>query len=271
MCRPCKTHLDVSSLSIAAQLSGPEREALLLKEEEYHTPSANKMYCPAPTYACSKFINLTHVHVTDGDGILCECGMQICPTCKTRYHVDMTCAEFQALPPELRGSNDLAVMHLAVELGWQPCPSCHALIELAVGCNHMRCNCGAEFCYLCGSTWKTCGCDTWTEANLIREARARLQNELLISGPLPRGRYREALQRMITTLRERHERPEEVRNPCGHPRSLERIQFDGRHRHHKWSRCGNCTFVLNWYGFLCPHCSILVCYTCRMFRDLTRV
>ena len=32
----------------------------------------------------------------------------------------------------------------------QACPSCHILIAKAVACDHIRCPCGADFCYSCG-------------------------------------------------------------------------------------------------------------------------
>ena len=34
----------------------------------------------------------------------------------------------------------------------QACPRCFALVERSEGCNHMRCRCGADFCWLCGES-----------------------------------------------------------------------------------------------------------------------
>ena len=40
--------------------------------------------------------------------------------------------------------------------------------------NHLiqssRCICGAEFCYQCGTEWKTCPCPNWNEQNLENQA-----------------------------------------------------------------------------------------------------
>lgn len=33
-------------------------------------------------------------------------------------------------------------------------PQCRALVELAHGCNHITCKCGAEWCYKCGALWR---------------------------------------------------------------------------------------------------------------------
>jgi ariadne-1 len=30
------------------------------------------------------------------------------------------------------------------------CPRCKYWVEKNQGCNHMKCRCGADFCYLCG-------------------------------------------------------------------------------------------------------------------------
>lgn len=32
------------------------------------------------------------------------------------------------------------------------------MVELERGCNHMTCHCTAQFCYVCGSKWKSCDC-----------------------------------------------------------------------------------------------------------------
>ncbi|KAN0108496.1 hypothetical protein V8E51_008238 [Hyaloscypha variabilis] len=46
---------------------------------------------------------------------------------------------------------------MAQEKKWKRC-KCGDMIELTQGCNHMRCRCGREFCYLCGEPWRTCDC-----------------------------------------------------------------------------------------------------------------
>lgn len=33
-----------------------------------------------------------------------------------------------------------------------------------------RCRCGAQFCYVCGQRWKTCGCPQWEEPRLYARA-----------------------------------------------------------------------------------------------------
>lgn len=38
------------------------------------------------------------------------------------------------------------------------CQKCNTRVPFQEGCNHLICRCGAEFCYLCGSKWKSCEC-----------------------------------------------------------------------------------------------------------------
>lgn len=62
---------------------------------------------------------------------------------------------------------------LAAEEGWRRCIRCAILIEHRDACQHMTCRCGAEFCYVCGLAWRTCGCGMDDLARIKREADAR--------------------------------------------------------------------------------------------------
>ncbi|KAH9924190.1 uncharacterized protein B0H18DRAFT_438041 [Fomitopsis serialis] len=50
--------------------------------------------------------------------------------------------------------------------GWTRCPACDQMIELHSGCYHMTCVCAMQFCYVCGSPWKTCVCPQWEQVEL---------------------------------------------------------------------------------------------------------
>jgi hypothetical protein len=57
----------------------------------------------------------------------------------------------------------------------QRCPSCRNVILREAGCNHMTCNCGYEFCWVCGSKYtrwhfqplNPCGCPGMHEASVV--------------------------------------------------------------------------------------------------------
>lgn len=40
------------------------------------------------------------------------------------------------------------------------CPRCHIIIERSVGCNHLLCCCGFNFCYGCGEGIQQCQCES---------------------------------------------------------------------------------------------------------------
>ncbi|KAI9803159.1 MAG: hypothetical protein M1833_001230 [Piccolia ochrophora] len=58
-----------------------------------------------------------------------------------------------------------AVLQESERNGWRRCYNCRTMVELSVGCRHITCKCGAEFCYVCGARWKTCPC---TESDQAR-------------------------------------------------------------------------------------------------------
>eukprot|EP00882_Tetradesmus_deserticola_P013925 GHRQ01014792.1.p2 GENE.GHRQ01014792.1~~GHRQ01014792.1.p2 ORF type:complete len:168 (+),score=34.79 GHRQ01014792.1:803-1306(+) len=72
------------------------------------------------------------------------------------YVQGMTCVQFQALPPELRSVEDAAMLRMAQQQAWKRCPAagCGHVVERSEGCNHMRCRCGVDFCYACGSAYR---------------------------------------------------------------------------------------------------------------------
>lgn len=53
---------------------------------------------------------------------------------------------------------DEAVLELLRTEGWQRCPDCGIGVEKVLGCRHMKCVCGGQFCYGCGARWGLYGC-----------------------------------------------------------------------------------------------------------------
>lgn len=119
------------------------------KYQEYHTK--NRIYCP--TAKCGEWIKPKHIHKSSLDGrkyALCpRCKIKVCTLCNNKQHKSSECPK----DPEIA-----KLVEQAKEQGWQRCFSCHAMVELQSGCNHMTCRCTAEFCMLCGAKWKTCNC-----------------------------------------------------------------------------------------------------------------
>ncbi|KAL7907771.1 hypothetical protein GGI35DRAFT_470311 [Trichoderma velutinum] len=114
------------------------------KELEYST--GNRTYCYLPD--CSAFIPPLLIHGKAGTCEKCEC--KTCISCKGPSHED-ECPDDEATQE-------------------QTCYSCSRIVELRLGCNHMTCPCGAQFCYVCGIEWKKCSCDQWNEDRLLDRA-----------------------------------------------------------------------------------------------------
>ncbi|KAM0170241.1 hypothetical protein ACHAPF_009224 [Botrytis cinerea] len=150
--RCCNEPITVASVRLF--LTGDIVRAFDEKRIEFESP--NRTYCCFKS--CSAFIPPSKIinNVATCEG----CGTQTHTLCKLEAHIG-DCSNDTALQE---------VLDLARDRGWQRCFSCWGMVELEVGCNHMKCRCGATFCYTCGLRWKTCRCPQWHEDRLIARA-----------------------------------------------------------------------------------------------------
>ena len=58
----------------------------------------------------------------------------------------------------MKTTEDFALEQYMVENGLKRCPQCKNAVEKKVGCDHITCVCGYEFCYRCGGVYKHCEC-----------------------------------------------------------------------------------------------------------------
>ncbi|KAI8986732.1 hypothetical protein BD414DRAFT_578024 [Trametes punicea] len=128
------------------------KEALAAREAERNTP--RRVYCANPQ--CSRFLG------AQDDGVpvrVYTCSVLACQTrtcarcrsaldCETSHHAHV-CRGDPAGNETLR---------LGKRMGWTRCPRCTELVERKSGCPHMKCRCGADFCYLCGELYRDCTC-----------------------------------------------------------------------------------------------------------------
>ncbi|KAH0377019.1 hypothetical protein KCU92_g9457, partial [Aureobasidium melanogenum] len=125
------------------------------KKIEYETEPKKRTYCCGPN--CEAFVPETSIQ---GEVATClDCGRRTCTICKEEAHRG-DCP---------KDEDTQSVLELASREGWQRCYNnkCRRVVSLAVGCNHMTCICGAQFCYVCGARWKTCTCPQWNEEWLV--------------------------------------------------------------------------------------------------------
>ncbi|KAK3995554.1 hypothetical protein QBC44DRAFT_19021 [Cladorrhinum sp. PSN332] len=203
------------------------------KKLEFETP--NRTYCFQPT--CSAFIPPQDIGQTVG--VCSECFHCTCTVCKGAAH-----------PGSVECPDDPAaqeMVELAGQMGWQKCKPCGRFIELDTGCNHMTCPCGAQFCYVCGETWKRCSCPQWQEERLFNRANAIVDRNHG-EGQLRVGQ-RAALVERERNLIQNHQ--------CQHGSWAYR---SGSHR------CEECHCRLPSFIFECEQCQILACRRCRYNR-----
>ncbi|KAI0827131.1 hypothetical protein BC628DRAFT_1409914 [Trametes gibbosa] len=141
-------------------------------------------YCPNPR--CSALVQLDE-DSDDPQAICPACNLVICVPCRTVWHHELTCEEYQALPLDDRDPEDQKALRLMKANiyrwayipaeNWRRCPKCSFIVELTHGCNHITCRCKTEFCFKCGSIWdvqnKRCSrvpsCELWDEDMLLEE------------------------------------------------------------------------------------------------------
>ncbi|KAH7010532.1 hypothetical protein EDB80DRAFT_839914 [Ilyonectria destructans] len=189
------------------------------KEQELNTP--NRTYCHRP--ACSTFIPIQFIVADKGTS--------------TAHQGDCP-----------NGETTQQLLELAQQQGWRQCYSCHRLVELNLGCNHITCLCRAQFCYECGRKWKACRCEHFREDRLIARANAiidRNPHAANLTGQ-PREQMR---QREMRNLVQNHE--------CDHQNWA---YHGGRHQ------CEECHDWLPHYIFECGQCRIQACNRCRHNR-----
>lgn len=123
---------------------------------ERAVPAGERIYCSKPS--CTAFIPPPSIN-RDTSTATCasrHCRTKTCTICHGASHPANTeCPSDTAL---------IATLALAAEQGWRRCNTCHSMVEHNQGCIHMTCKCKAQFCYICGLKWRTCGC---SDAQLV--------------------------------------------------------------------------------------------------------
>lgn len=147
------------------------------KQHEYSVPIGQRYYCPVPD--CGLFVLVDKAN-TPYRRARCKAKHVTCIDCLAAAHKDA------AQCPRNRDME--LVTRMAVQEGWRRCYRCLTMIEHRNSCRHMRCRCGAEFCFVCGAKWWTCGC---TERQL-KELKDRVARRAEARRQLDERRAREA-------------------------------------------------------------------------------
>ena len=102
-------------------------------------------YCPTPgcKYICSYDKNEFN--------LICPlCHKSYCLQCKTEWHQNLTCEEYQKSKKKEDDENDIKFEEYVKGNNFKQCPNCKRWVEKTEGCDHIFCPCGTHFCYNCG-------------------------------------------------------------------------------------------------------------------------
>ncbi|EXJ89394.1 hypothetical protein A1O3_02461 [Capronia epimyces CBS 606.96] len=117
-----------------------EFETYKMKLDELGT--INPLYCPVPT--CSTFISPRMFDV-DAAKVSCPtCSTVICTKCKQSLAATPTTPDGDHVC-----AKDLSRQAILDTFGYKTCPKCGTGIMKMFGCPHIRCQCGAHWCWAC--------------------------------------------------------------------------------------------------------------------------
>lgn len=91
--------------------------------------------------------------------VKCTCGYSYCWNCGSASHVPIPCKQIR-IWTEKGSDPDGKLSQLWVKANTKKCPRCNNEIQKNQGCNHMKCRCGYEFCWLCRGPWSEHGQST---------------------------------------------------------------------------------------------------------------
>ena len=82
--------------------------------------------------------------------VKCPCGELYCFKCVQEPHEPASCRDVQRWRELLNSEERNSIW---IKNNTRECPKCHQPIEKKVGCSHMKCICGCQFCYECNKSW----------------------------------------------------------------------------------------------------------------------
>jgi hypothetical protein len=116
------------------------------KAVELEFSTKKPLYCALPT--CSTFIEDKDIVDAGHYGICQACLNCTCTLCRMmlsahKFTNQTVCPDE---PQALKALRSLCKKEM-----WVCCPSCDTMIEKIDGCDHIACQCGVEFCYVCAA------------------------------------------------------------------------------------------------------------------------
>ncbi|KAJ8601216.1 hypothetical protein CTAYLR_003286 [Chrysophaeum taylorii] len=107
-------------------------------------------------------------------GAVPKTGIVACPDCDRRYCG--SCGNLDHSPNTCPPPSDGTDRWIAKKT--KPCPKCKEAIEKNLGCAHMTCRCGHQFCWLCLGPYPNCHCNHFNHQS--EALAARLQRDEIL-------------------------------------------------------------------------------------------
>ncbi|TVU10440.1 hypothetical protein EJB05_43969, partial [Eragrostis curvula] len=153
---PCQAAVVRELVDEVADDEAKERYATFVARsfvEEGSSSSKNNnrlvRWCPGPGCA---YVVRSLVGSRLREAVVCACGHAFCFACGEEAHRPATCETARAWCA--KNSADAESLRWVVD-HTKHCPRCRGAIQKNRGCNHMRCLCGHQFCWICLGDWAT--------------------------------------------------------------------------------------------------------------------
>ncbi|RDW86713.1 BRcat and Rcat domain-containing protein [Aspergillus mulundensis] len=219
-----------------------------LEEKEIENKDPFRTYCS--NTECSKYIQPPYVKGYIGTCQTCQ--TETCTLCKRAAHEGPCIDEHDE------------VLRLAKQHGWQRCPQCHHLIELATGCNHITCRCRYEFCYVCLVKWKQCRCANWDENRLYDRAQVVAARNAQRPAEPQQAQQQQPVPRHAPAQQDVERVAERIRDMdyCYHTGRWYRIEAEDD----EYLECDLCGDELPEFILECQDCDLRACARCKNNR-----
>ncbi|KUI67795.1 E3 ubiquitin-protein ligase RNF19B [Cytospora mali] len=95
-------------------------------------------------------------HESEDPMMVCNhCKFATCAKHKRPWHEGQTCGEFDQDDAQIeRLEEEEATAKLLAKEATSICPQCGQGVTKTEGCDHMQCQCGQEWCYICSCSWE---------------------------------------------------------------------------------------------------------------------
>ena len=111
-----------------------------LKFKKRNEISKNPNLIPCPSENCESYAQKEE----NNQFVKCQKGHKFCSICKNKWHQGKNC--------NLDEMNE--INSIIEDYHLKNCPNCGETTEKALGCNHMKCKCGCDWCWFCKKPFK---------------------------------------------------------------------------------------------------------------------